>query len=88
MSRLEHDVVEQADRMPLEPQDVFRILRRVAYGLLVASLFVDWGADRLARWRADIAAMPYRVLPDVQRPGSMLADLAVEMLDATSPRKS
>jgi len=86
MSHREHDAVEQADRMPLEPQDVLRILRRVAYGLLVASLFVDWGADRLNRWRADIAAMPYRVLPDVQRPGAMLADLAVEMLDATSPR--
>jgi len=87
MSRPERDAVEQADRMPLEPQDVFRILRRVAYGFLVASLVVDWGTDRLARWRAEVAAMPYRLL-DVQRPGAMLADLAVEMLDATSPRQS
>jgi hypothetical protein len=86
MSRREPNAGERADRTPLEPEDALRILRRVGFGLLVASLFVDWGAYRLGRWRAQVAAMPYRVLPDVQRPGSMLADLAVEMLDATSPR--
>jgi hypothetical protein len=87
MSRRERDAAQHADHMPLEPQDVLRILRRVAYGLLAASLFVDWGVYRLERARARLAAMPYRVLPDVQRPGSVLADIAVEMLDATSPRR-
>jgi len=88
MSRREPDAGDRADRAPVEPEDVLRIIRQVGFGLLVASLFVDWGAKRLAWWRAQIAAAPYRVLPTVAGPGALLADAALELLDATSPRKS
>ena len=89
MSRREPDAGDRADRAPVEPEDVLRIIRQVGFGLLVASLFVDWGAKRLAWGRSQLAAVPYRLLPAaVTGPGALLADAALELLDATSSRKS
>jgi hypothetical protein len=86
MSRREPDAGDRADRAPVDPQDVLRIVRQIGFGLLVASLFVDWGARRLAWGRAQLAAAPYRILPSALGPGALLADAALEMLDATSSR--
>jgi hypothetical protein len=70
----------------MEPDDALRMIRKVGLGLLLASLFVDWAARELADWRIRVASYQYRVVPDVGRPGAILADLAIELLDATSPR--
>jgi hypothetical protein len=68
----------------MDPEDVLRILRQVGLGLLVASLFVDSAAQRLVRFRSRVAALQYRVVPDIQGPGVTLADVAIELLGATS----
>ena len=68
----------------MDPDDVLRMLRRVGLGLLVASLFVDSAVTRLVRYRTRVAALQYRVVPDIQGPGVTLADIAIELLSATS----
>ena len=72
---------------PVEPEDVLRIVRQIGLGLLVASLFVDWGAHRLARVRAQIAATAVSSPARRQGTGALLADAGLEMLDATSSRR-
>ena len=86
MSRRERDVQERGGRVLVEPEDAMRIVRQIGIGLLVASLFVNWASHRLARLRGRLAALPYRVVPEVGIPGAVLADLGIEILDATSPR--
>jgi hypothetical protein len=75
------------DHARVEPEDVLRYVRRAGFGLLMASLVVNWASHRRDQWRGHIAEMRYRVLHDVSHPGAAIADLAIELLDATSPRR-
>jgi hypothetical protein len=86
MSTAEGITPRLPDRTAFAPEDAIRIVRRVGLGLLVASLFVEWTGHSFVRWRRWIARLEYRLLPDAPDRGAPLADLAVEILNATSPR--
>jgi hypothetical protein len=86
MSIPERELKPQSGRAPMEPEDALRMLRRVGLGLLAASLLVDWGATHFVRWRLRARQLQFKIVPDVGAPGAVLADIAIEILDATSPR--
>ena len=84
----EPNAAEPPGHPPMAPEEVLQILRKVGLGLLVASLFVDWGSANLARWRRRVAVLQYKVVPDIGSSGAVLTDVALELLDSTSSRAS
>jgi hypothetical protein len=87
MNQSPAEVARASDRAPFEPDDALRIVRKLGIGLLIASLFIDWGTRSYAQWRRRAAALQYRVLPDYADSGSALVEIAVEILNGTSPRQ-
>ncbi len=87
MNRSEPETAEQRDRAHVEPADVLRYVRQAGYGLMMASLLVSWASHHRDQLRRRMAYMQYRVLYNDSNPGAGLAELAVEILDATSPKR-